>query len=184
MLKPTYYNADDTIKLNISIENNPPSEYSTGGSYIQFDVIINGNKIKHHSDYVAFLLNSRKCKVDCYGDKVEYSLFEPFTCSCGIAGCAGIWDGIYSKHRKRTVEWLIPKGEGYVDFMNKTFYSFSRLQYEGEIAKVWKWFKDNSDKLVMINSYDDEENKVDTMIQSWYSRFQDDTKWLDSINSV
>ena len=68
--------------------------------------------------------------------------------------------------------------------MDKTFYSFSRLQYESEIGKVWKWLKGNRDKLVMINSYDDEENKVDTMIQYWYSRFQDDTKWLDSINWV
>lgn len=32
---------------------------------------------------------------------------ELFTCGCGVAGCAGWFDGVDIKNRKHTVEWRL-----------------------------------------------------------------------------
>lgn len=66
------------------------------------------------------------------------SNFYPFTCSCGIAGCASIWDGIHVKWRKNSVEWRTQgKRYGY-SFIDKQFYSFDRQEYEQQVLKCWK----------------------------------------------
>lgn len=49
------------------------------------------------------------------------------TCGCGNAGCAGIDAGIKVKVRKHTVEWRIPRNDGYS--FDKTFYSFKKSDY-------------------------------------------------------
>jgi hypothetical protein len=120
--------ASDSIFLDISLNKKD--------NIVEFDVVINGEKVEFYSDFIAFILFSKHS----YLTHVSgiYSRFEPFSCSCGNSGCASIWDGIDSKHRKNTVEWRIPKGCGY-QFLDKSFYQFSTLQYEQEILKVWKW---------------------------------------------
>lgn len=63
----------------------------------------------------------------------NWSSFYPFTCSCSVPGCAGIWDGIYVKVRKHSVEWRAKPSAGY-KFLGKSFFSFERKGYEDAIA--------------------------------------------------
>lgn len=69
----------------------------------------------------------------------------PFSCSCGAAGCAGIWDGILTKHRLTTVEWRAREEDGY-KFLN-SFYSFEKDNYYSEVVKAWlqlaKWCQED-----------------------------------------
>lgn len=123
-------------------------------------VEINGKEIKHYTDLYAFLREfvHKKTISNCaeyFGDSYKevghelvpitkswhYNLtcFYPFTCSCGIAGCASIWDGIHVKWRKNSVEWRIKdKRDGYQNILDKMFYSFDRKQYEQEVLTAYQ----------------------------------------------
>lgn len=57
-----------------------------------------------------------------------WHVFTPFSCGCGVAGCAGIHDGIAVRPRKHTIEWRLPKDMGY-EFLGKNFFSFDRAHY-------------------------------------------------------
>lgn len=59
----------------------------------------------------------------------KWSVFQPFTCSCGVSGCAGIWDGIYIKERGYSIEWRAKREDGY-GFLPKTFFNFEKSQYK------------------------------------------------------
>lgn len=63
------------------------------------------------------------------GSQNYWSVFRPFTCSCGDAGCAGIWDGIYIKERGYSIEWRAKREDGY-GFLPKTFFNFEKSQYK------------------------------------------------------
>lgn len=136
----------------------------TGKSITKYDietvVEINGKEIKHYTDLYAFLREFVNKQVvsnyaDWYGEAYKdtgteyiaitkawrYSLsdFYPFTCSCGIAGCASIWDGIHVKWRKNSVEWRIKdKRDGYENILDKMFYSFDRKQYEHQVLTAYQ----------------------------------------------
>lgn len=123
-------------------------------------VEINGKEIKHYTDLFAFLREFVNKSVvsnyaDWYGESYKdtgikyiaitkswhYNLtdFYPFTCSCGVAGCASIWDGIHVKWRKNSVEWRIKdKRDGYEKILDKMFYSFDRKQYEQEVLTAYQ----------------------------------------------
>lgn len=72
------------------------------------------------------------------------SAFQPFSCSCGIAGCAGIYDGIYIKERKYSVEWRAKKEDGY-EFLPKTFFSFEKHHYASAFNKFFFWLMTQED---------------------------------------
>ncbi|WBF79539.1 hypothetical protein BNCALIDO_00150 [Aeromonas phage vB_AdhM_TS9] len=136
----------------------------TGNNVTKYDieckVEINGKEIKHYTDLFAFLRefvnksvvsNSANWSGESYKDTgTDYipitkswhygqSNFYPFTCSCGVAGCSSIWDGIHVKWRKNSVEWRIKdKRDGYEDLLDKMFYSFDRKQYEKEVLTAYK----------------------------------------------
>ena len=84
---------------------------------------LNGKKVDYTFDNTAFL---RSCKSS------EQFMF---VCSCGDAGCAGIWNGIGVKVRRYTVEWRIPEHSNYT-FLTKKFYSFDRIAYEATRKKL------------------------------------------------
>lgn len=69
-----------------------------------------------------------------------YSAFYPFSCNCGVAGCASIWDGIYVKSRKHSVEWRASKADGY-KFLPKRFFSFDKAQYLKAQRNFLFWLK-------------------------------------------
>lgn len=136
----------------------------TGNNVAKYDidckVEINGKEIKHYTDLYAFLREFVNKSVvsnyaDWYGESYKdtgtkyiaitkswhYNLtcFYPFTCSCGIAGCSSIWDGIHVKWRKNSVEWRIKdKRDGYEKILDKMFYSFDRKQYEKEVLTAYQ----------------------------------------------
>ncbi len=174
----------DTIELKIYKDVYTYDEEEST-PFIGFDVIINGEPVKHFSDYGAFLFHSKDCRT--WWEKQDntttgkYSGFYPFTCSCGEAGCSGIWEGVFTKHRGWSVEWRVLKVVGYSNFLQKTFYNFHRKEYECEIKKVWKWLKDNKD---MSYDYHGEMRMVGDDLSYWYSEdshLKDEIVWLDSL---
>lgn len=163
----------DTIEINLSIVED--EDYRG----VDTQIILNGKEIKHFSDYTSFLFRSKDCAPLWEGDKQgEYSSFEVFTCSCGISGCAGIWDGIHTKHRKRTVEWRIPKDMGYT-FLDKSFYSFSVENYESEIAKVWKWLCEHKDEVLKEEFCSD--ITIGDKMSWWKKRFPEECEWVEGL---
>ena len=136
----------------------------TGNNVTKYDieckVEINGKEIKHYTDLWPFLREFVNKSVvssyaDWYGESYKdtgtdyvaitkswrYNLtdFYPFTCSCGVAGCASVWDGIHVKWRKNSVEWRIKdKRDGYENILDKMFYSFDRKQYEQEVLTAYQ----------------------------------------------
>lgn len=123
------------------------------------DLYIDEQLINCYTDIVAFLYPpniitesynpyDKHRFTSCKGKKMmTYSDFYPFTCSCGIAGCASIWDGIYVKERKHTIEWRIPENAGY-KFLDKSFYSFNKQQYQDEIERLKETLKQRTDRFI------------------------------------
>jgi len=163
--KNNYYRADDSIELNISEDE----EHNT----VVFKIIINGKEVKHYSDFMAFMLFS-KYPFESYMN-CRWSVFEPFTCSCGASGCAGIWRAITPKHRRFTVEWRVPKESGY-GFLDKPFYQFGTWQYEEQISKIWEWINDHRE-------VEHERRPIGDWLDSWFEdeEFFPALEYLDSL---
>ncbi len=90
-----------------------------GNHYIS--LILNGLPVKGTFD--AFDLIS--------STHYKHMLLELMTCSCGVPGCAGIFEGTYVKHRRFTVEWRdIDSG------FPKKFYSFKVADYAAAVDKA------------------------------------------------
>ena len=128
----------DTISF---IVDAVPNEYygSEGSEYLTPDhrdlkvtVVLNDIRVgwNGHVDVYALALRNLNHKAWFNGRyHSEWSIFEPFTCSCGVGGCAGIWDGIYVKERGHSVEWRANPKDGY-GFILKSFFSFEKAQYK------------------------------------------------------
>lgn len=127
--------------------------------FLSVDLYINEKKVKCFTDPLAFLYPysittstyhpyDRKRFIPCKGKLVmTYSDFYPFTCSCGVAGCASIWDGVYVKDRKHSVEWRIPEDSGY-KFLDKRFYSFRKEEYLSEIERLKDVIRSRPDRFI------------------------------------
>lgn len=97
---------------------------------------------RHCIDITALMfdsLDSRSWHERITNDKsdTKESNFYPFTCSCGEPGCAGIWNGVRVKNRRKTVEWRTSKEDGYT-FLDKQFYSFDKAQYIQEMSGLFQ----------------------------------------------
>lgn len=123
----------DTISF---IVDAMPNKYygSRDGDYLtehhrdlKVTVVINDVRIggPAHVDVYSLVMKNTKCKSD-WGD---WSAFYPWACSCGDAGCAGIWDGIYVRERGYSIEWRAKRDDGY-GFLPKTFFNFEKSQYK------------------------------------------------------
>lgn len=134
-------NSLDTINLIPAIAS---YECEEEGTVEHFDLtcVINGEPINFFTDLAAFVLNNFNNLVT-YEGGYTYSRFEPFTCSCGEGGCAGIWDGIYMKRRKHTVDWRVPGEEQGYKFMPKMFFRFDKDKYDAECLKLWKFINEH-----------------------------------------
>ena len=162
----------DTIKFSFTENDFPLEKYDVNGdSYVEdgvgkmlnMEIFINEQLINHYVDIVAFLYPPeivkatynpvyRKDFTSCKGELwMKYSDFYPFSCSCGVAGCASIWDGVYVKNRKHTVEWRIPKDSGY-GFLSKKFYSFRKDEYLAEIDRLKQTLKQRPE--VVLSDYE------------------------------
>lgn len=101
------------------------------------------------SSYTDFIFRSKNNRPRYLkdGEKSRYSAFTPITCSCGQAGCAGIWDGVHSFHKKDIVKWKItdPKTK---KMLGAKYLSFDKKQYENEIEKIWEFLHENKDVIL------------------------------------
>ena len=129
-ITPSSYTEERTYIENESGEDIDCEPYQHTTNYVSAEIIINNQKIKSFVDYFALfydVLDRGYTNPFWSEGQGTDSNFYPFTCSCGIAGCASIWNGIFSKHRKYTVEYRIKNKElnGY-SFLPKSFYSFNK----------------------------------------------------------
>lgn len=110
------------------------SEYLTANHKdLKVTVVINDVRIGWNQSvdvYDLVLSNlSHKPTWGVQGEQNWWSVFRPFTCSCGDSGCAGIWDGIYVRERGYSIEWRAKREDGY-GFLLKTFFNFEKSQYK------------------------------------------------------
>jgi len=163
---------EDNIGIRLQIDK----DEDTGYLFLVCHVSINGTEVNQFCEFTEFLLTSEDNR--CYHTKrwypthkqLDYSSFQPFTCSCGISGCVGIYDGIYSKHRKHSVEWRIPRNCGYDKILDKTFYSFSKRSYQSQVDNLWKFIEDNKDVLLYDEEYD--------------GYYDDNEEWIEEVNYI
>jgi hypothetical protein len=131
--------------------------------YIVENEYDNGTKITKFQT-IRFSVNGKQLPlVDCIDFVLSYlmkkSQFELFTCSCGIAGCAGWFEGVKVKNRKNTVEWrLLDRKEKLQLEDVKRFYSFSRANYKEVCFKcVELLVKMEKNELTLLEYMDDDE---------------------------
>ncbi|MGL6228700.1 MAG: hypothetical protein ACRC3J_05770 [Culicoidibacterales bacterium] len=109
--------------------------------YHIFKIVIDGKESYQHVDVreLASDLVVKGKHIPWYANPHEYqtlrTCFYPWSCSCGNAGCAGIWESVLCKHRKYNVEWRVPKDMGY---HIEGFFSFDKNQYISEIIKAFE----------------------------------------------
>jgi hypothetical protein len=116
----------DDIAIKTIIEECLHSKEKTLSNRVE----INGKMILHNVDLLSFSKEVGNQKTNMF------SMFEPFTCICGVAECSGIWDGIYTKYTKKTIEWIIPSDSGYSEILEKDRYVFSIWKYGSTINKA------------------------------------------------
>jgi len=158
----------DTIKIDVKLVTTTYDNDEKQYNDLITTVYINGDKVKWNFvevfDFFVDVMNigvnvsywaepHARNKITYYMNK--HSLFEPFSCSCGASGCAGIWNGILTKHRKHTVEWRAEKEDGY-KFI-KRFYSFDKNQYYSEVKKAWNTLVDMFDRGVVVEYHGQDE---------------------------
>lgn len=132
----------DTIKIELSVTDN---------NYLDTTLLINNTPVNCYTDPFSFLFYWKESTNRQYN--IHYNIvakddseFYPFTCSCGIAGCASIWNGILVKWRKNTVEWrLADKVKDGYNFLDKSFYSFDRKEYVQLVKDVLSFAEANQD---------------------------------------
>ncbi len=105
------------------------------------------------------------------------SSFYPFVCSCGDAGCAGIWNGVMSKHRKHTVEWRTKEQDGY--YFMRRFYSFNKDEYIQAIKQVWLQLNEMFDNGVFVYEHGHHVPIIDHF-ESYYE-WEDVKSFMDSL---
>ena len=112
----------DTIDVQKVLFTSEDGNYSD--EYVA--LVLNGEVIKRTFDVWGF------CMATAFGPKLV--TWEILTCSCGHAGCAGIWDGTMVKQRRYTVEWRdIDSG------LPKRFYSFDKTAYHDTSKKAFQF---------------------------------------------
>lgn len=112
----------DTIDV---ICGNETFECGTIVDYIS--LVLNGEVVKGTFDSMTFV---------CASD-MKQGMLELMTCSCGVSGCAGIFDGTQVKRRRYTTEWRdVDCG------FPKKFYSFLNTQYNEVVSKTLQYLYD------------------------------------------
>lgn len=162
----------DTIDIELNLIDIVTEDYEgnkINSKQIHTFLSINNKIINFHTDYDSFLLYSKDCRSwyekENNIQKQIYSDFYPFNCTCGIGGCAGLWNGIFTKYRKKSVEWRLKKEDGY-GFLDKTFYSFDRNQYDQVVNKIYNFLLTNKEEYIIINGYGDPE-PISALLDFW-----------------
>lgn len=106
----------DTIEFKIQPVDLQPQSYP---NQFNVEVVLNGI---HHNRYV---FNGAETVA---ASQYDLSEFDLFTCSCGIAGCAGFQTPIKQEKTEQSVQWTFPTGENYK--VEKNVYVFDKAEFE------------------------------------------------------
>lgn len=170
----------DNFKLELS--------YNEEDKELHTIILINDKPVNHFTDVYELFIHFNKTHTrqpetfeswKGIQKRELFSGFYPFTCDCGVSGCAGIWDGIYQKVRGWTVEWkIIDKEKNGYSFLDKSYYNFHKMEYNHEVVKAWKWLHDN--KHLVIDMYGCYEETVGDRLDSIYECCPEEVKVLNS----
>lgn len=142
----------NNIKISVTTEFEAESSYDNNFKLLSYIPVTHHDGLQHSEITIACIIDDVEIPKAFDGGSFLLSaksgVYEIFTCSCGIAGCAGIWDGISVKVRRHTVEWRIPEGSNYAG-LSKKFYSFDRKLYEKERNNLYnKLLEYSKDKTI------------------------------------
>lgn len=125
---------------------------------LYLDMYINGVNVSERYytnifDFFIYLRNSTSLYQDKKEKKgfVSFGSFYPLTCTCGNAGCAGIYDGIHIKRRKHTIDWNYRYG--FEKIFKKEKLKFRRDLYELELLKLWQFMAKNLHNVYIYDEY-------------------------------
>lgn len=92
---------------------------------------------------VAVYLNDKKLAHNLFNAaevlpvyKYHFAEFDMFTCSCGIAGCAGFQAPVIHTAKEGIVTWTFPEGDSYKT--DKKVYQFVQSEFQEVFAKLNK----------------------------------------------
>lgn len=118
--------------------------------------------------------------------KYHLAEFDMFTCSCGIAGCAGFQSPVVQKVKGSIVTWTFPEGKDYTT--DKKIYQFEQSQFKEVFEKLTKEMfalekqKINHDTLIrdesMYIGYD--ETLDENQVRYEASQLKEAMKWYDN----
>ncbi len=124
-------------------------------NHINTELKLNGVALQsdQYINYAAFLIKSKNTKPFYLPENIKAksrSGFYPLTCSCGDAGCDGIYNGVHSKHKLNKVKWIVTDPVTQKRLGGK-YFSFDKEQYESEVSKIWQWLHQNKDLFYQDN---------------------------------
>lgn len=100
---------------------------------------LEGSEFKSYE--VAVYLNDKKLPHSIFNAsevlpiyKYHFVEFDLFTCSCGVAGCAGFQSPVTQTIQNEVVTWKFPEENDYTT--DKKVYEFSKVEYQKEFEKL------------------------------------------------
>lgn len=150
----------DKIKFNFS---EPSLIEGTNLKRYDIKVMLNNKQLPHSIFNAAEAVSVSDFK------SVEFDLF---TCSCGVAGCAGFQDYVLHKRSEQCVTWTFPKEDYYKT--DKKVYTFKQDQFDEE-------FKALKDKMLSLEK---EGVYHETMLSDEREFEQDESKILMTAASL
>lgn len=173
-------------KLNTENECDP---------FIDAAIELNGVDIKCYANIISFFvyfdLSVHKNDIDYERtEPTAVSDFYPFGCSCGSPGCNGIYNGIFVKNRKKTIEWRITPDDhkSYSNILPLNFYSFNKHQYRYEVLKCWEWIVENTNIVEKEKHHQNEILNVHDFIKHYhpdsFERLESSMKDLASYREI
>lgn len=172
----------DTIEIKLKLSPRAKASYGPDNKILSYVNVINDDG-SQYSEVVAICHingNAIECAFDLYDylRTVRTGSHEIFTCSCGNAGCANIWDGVTVKNRRHTVEWRIPKDSDYL-FLDKRFYSFSKIQYETQRQLVYDTLLEYAKTTTIQDQFTHGGDSLLSESMSYYKRAYEGKNWYE-----
>lgn len=123
----------DTLSFTVIPTPSPTDDDNEPYVWLKVVPLINGISVKCALFDVA----------DILAQDTQTGYFEPFTCSCGVAGCAGIFESPYLYVHGDTLEWRFPEDYFRESFpkdltadRSKLVYSFGLESYRRALESV------------------------------------------------
>ncbi len=113
----------DILKIEVVTELDSETheiKYNIAGQ-----IYINDKLVVSHKEYPIDLMQ-------LHTSIMQVGMYDFWTCSCGDAGCAGLWRTIQVKHEQKNIIWNFTK----LPFLPDGTFIFDQEMYKNEIDKV------------------------------------------------